>query len=159
MSPETSGGASRSTDPILGSSSSDKKAYDGQRVDVRKSHPNLYWMIMTYAVGNIALGINFLVFTPTFLVYHLPNWVWSAIFLTLGISKIILLNVHRHLKLTRLFMAAAIAFFLFFSVGTAEPFMEGKGSLQLPILYVLLAMLQIPVLIEPFINPWTKKGE
>lgn len=130
---------------------------NGTMPDVRKSHPNLYYSLMLYAIASVALGINFLVFTPTFLVYHLPNVVWSIVFLTLGIGKIVLLNFYRNARLLRLFLAAAVAFFLFFSVGTAEPFFEGKGSLQLPILYVMFAFLQVPLLMEPFINPWTQR--
>lgn len=130
---------------------------DNQMPDVRKSHPNLYYSLMLYAIGSIALGINFWVFTPTFLVYHLPNWLWGSVFLALGVGKLILLNFYRDPRLLRLFLAAAVGYFFFFSIGTIEPFTEGKGSLQLPILYVMFGLLQLPLLIEPWINPWTKR--
>jgi len=52
-----------------------------------------------------------------------------------------------------------VGYLLFFGVGTAQPVLSGKTSAQLLVLYCGLAALQIPLLIEPFINPWTAKRD
>lgn len=136
----------------------DKLVVNGQ-IDVRKTHPNLYRMVMTLAVVCLLLGLNFLVLQPTFLIFDMPNVLWGAIFLALGGTKIVFLNVLRRLKLVRIAMAAAVAYFLFLGFGTTQPFVEGEGSLQLPIMYFALALLYLPLLLEPFINPWTASRE
>ena len=50
------------------------------------------------------------------------------------------------------------AYTAFLAVGTGEPWLEGCGSLQLPILYAGLALLQVPLMREPFVNPVTAKS-
>lgn len=126
-------------------------------INLWRTHPNLYLAVTTLAVINIALGLNFLLLDPTFLIYGSPNQLWGAIFLTLGGSKLLFLNVVRRLRAVRAIMAAAVAYLLFLGAGTTEPFFQGMGSLQLPIMYLSLAALQIPLIVEPFINPWTAR--
>lgn len=125
--------------------------------NLRKTHPNLWRSIMGLAVLNLALGVNFFAFTPTFFVWDQPNELWGSIFLALGISMIVFLNVYRRLRLVRITMALAVGYITFFGLGTMQPAFEGKGSLQLPLLYAGLVALQLPLLLEPFINPWTAR--
>jgi hypothetical protein len=127
------------------------------RVDVRKTHPTLYRQSMLFGIGNVVLGVNFHVFTPTFLVYGLPNWVWGTAFIALGIGEVFFLNVYRRLDMARLVMALCVAYTSVFALGTMQPALEGKGSLQLPILYGLLVVWKLLLLLEPFINPWTAR--
>jgi hypothetical protein len=126
-------------------------------INVRKTHPNLYLNITVFGLLSIALGINFWVLSPTFLIFDFPNWFWGTIFLTLGTVKLFFLNFYRCLKLVRGAMAFAVGYLLFLGLGTMQPFLEGTGSLQLPILYLGCALLQSAVLLEPFINPWTAR--
>lgn len=126
-------------------------------IDIRKTHPNLYWLVMILAVGGLALGLNFIVNQPTFLIYDAPNWLWGVIFLAIGTAKIFFLNVYRRLRAVRLCMAFAISYMMFLACGTTQPFLEGSGSLQLPILYAMASAVQMPLLFEPFINPWTSR--
>lgn len=137
-------------------------------INVRKTHPALYRLVMSTAVIHIALGLNFLVgqdvlgllpFQPTFFVWDMPNWVWAALFLAIGLGKVVFLNLYRNLWLTRATMGFSVAYLLFFAVGTMQPAVEGKGSLQLPILYVGLVAVLVPLLLEPFINPWTARRD
>lgn len=137
-------------------------------INVRKTHPLIYRGVMATAILFIALGLNFLVgqdvlgllaFAPTFFVWSMPNWVWAAFFLGIGLSKIVFLNLYRNLRLVRLTMAFAIAYLLFFAVGTMQPAFEGKGSLQLPLVYAYIASVLAALLLEPFINPWTAKRD
>lgn len=129
------------------------------QINVRKTHPGLYRLVMGIALICIALGVNFLVFTPTFRVYDLPNPLWGAIFLAVGLSKVVFLNLYRSLRLTRMTMAFAAAYILFFGAGTMQPALEGNASLQLPILYAGIAATLVALLLEPFINPWTAKRD
>jgi len=128
-------------------------------INVRKTHPNLYLAVSTLALISVALGFNFWVFNPAFAVYGASNRIWGTIFLAIGIGKFVFLNLYRHLPLLRATMACAVAFMLFFGAGTLEPVLRGEASAQLFILYVGLSVLQIPLLIEPFINPWTARRD
>lgn len=126
-------------------------------INVRLTHPNLYYTIMVFAISSLILGLNFLLLNPTFLIYNQPNWIWGSIFVATAATKLIFLNFYRRLKPMRATMAFAVGYCLFLAGGTMQPFFEGKGSLQLPIMYLALAALQYPLLMEPFINPWTAK--
>lgn len=128
-------------------------------IDIRKTHPNLYWLVMTVAIMDVALGLNFIILQPTFSIYAAPNVLWGMIFLGIGVSKLVSLNLYRRLRLVRASMAVAVAYMMFLGLGTTQPWLEGSGSLQLPILYMSMSALQIPLLLEPFINPWTAKGD
>lgn len=130
---------------------------DADTIDIRKTHPNLYWLVVILAVVQIALGLNFIINQPTFPIFSGPNELWASIFLVIGFGKLIALNLYRRLRLVRAFMALAVAYMMFLALGTTQPFLEGAGSLQLPILYAGLSALQIPLLLEPFVNPWTSK--
>lgn len=126
-------------------------------IDIRKTHPNLYWLVTILAVTDIALGLNFIFLNPTFPIYAGPNDLWGGIFLVVGFSKLVSLNLYRRLRLVRAIMAFEVTYMMFLALGTTQPFIEGVGSLQLPIVYVSLSAIQIPLLLEPFINPWTDK--
>lgn len=134
------------------------------RIDVRKTHPNLYWLRMLLAIVCVLLGLNFLVSSlpwswaearaPTFLIYGMPPELWGATFLLLGATELLFLNVWRRLKPVRLCLSSSVFLFFAVGVGTCQPFYDGEGSLQLPIFYFALMLLHLPVIVEPFINPW-----
>lgn len=132
---------------------------NGKKINLRKTHPNLYLLVMLLAVSSLALGANFLIFTPTFRIYDLPNLLWGLIFLTLGLAEIFFLSVFRNLVMARLVMAFSVVYFSLLTLGTMQPALEGKGSLQLPILYGTLVTIKLATLLEPFINPWTAKRD
>lgn len=129
---------------------------DGE-INVRRTHPNMYWQLMALSVAGIAFGANFILLQPTFLIWHGPNELWGAIFLVVSVARIIALNVYRRLRLVRATLAISVGYMLFLGMGTTEPFLEGVGSLQLPIFYALAVALQVPLLWEPFVNPETAK--
>jgi len=128
-------------------------------IRVRKTHPNLYRMIMLLAVLCLLLGLNFVVLHPTFLIYDQSNYLWGIIFFVIGTSQIVFLNFYPRLKMVRLSMSISVGYFLFLAMGTCQPFFAGVGSLQLPILYGAMAIIHLPLLFEPFINPWTAERE
>lgn len=155
-------GVSRSTDPKAVLSTEEATPLDealvvNGQVNLHRTHPGLYRSAITLGVVNLALGLNFILLSPTFLIYDSPNVLWGVLFLALGVLKILFLSVFRRLRAVRAVMAFAVAYYLFLGVGTTTPFVEGTGSLQLPILYVSLAALHVPLLLEPFINPWTAR--
>lgn len=127
-------------------------------INVRKTHPNLYWFLVLLAGGGVALGLNFILLQPTFLIFDAPNVLWGAIFMVISIARIIALRVRR-LRWVRATMAASAAYMGFLAIGTGQPFWEGTGSLQLPIIYALVAVIQVPLLFEPFVNPVTARLE
>jgi len=127
------------------------------RVELRRTHPCLWRAETGLAIINLALGLDFVVLQPTSLIYGFPNELWGAIFLALGVAELAFLNLYRRLKGARAVMAADAAYLLFLAAGTTQPFIEGHGSLQVPIMYLALAAVQIPLVIEPFMNPWTAR--
>lgn len=132
---------------------------NGNAANLRKTHPNLWRAVMAFAAVNALLGLNFLILQPTFLIYNRSNYWWGAIFLTLAACKIVFLNLYRNLHLLRVTMACEVSFMMVIALGTTQPFFEGEGSLQLPILYLGMCVLEMPLLLEPFINPWTARRD
>lgn len=137
----------------------DKAIVVNGSIDIRKTHPNLYRGVMTLGVMDVLLAANFYWLNPTFEVYHVKNWIWATVFLALGASKLVFLNLYRDLRCVRIAMAFNVSFIIFFAIGTCEPWLDGEGSLQLPILYTGIAVSQLWLLVEPFIQPWTAKRD
>lgn len=128
-----------------------------KKVSIRESHPNMYRVLMIIAVMSIALAINLYFTKPTFTPYSLSNVLIASIFLGLGVSQVILLNLYRNLRMVRLTTAFSVSFMMFWGVSNTQQSFAGKASFQLPILLISLAILQIPLLVEPVANPLTKK--
>lgn len=129
-----------------------------KRVSIRKTHPNMYRFLMVIALMSTALAVNLYLTTPTFKPYGIEKEVIASIFLVLGFSQLVLLNLCHNLKLVRLTMAISIAFMLFWGGSNSQQAFAGKASFQLPILLVSLALLQLPLLIEPASNPMTSSS-
>jgi hypothetical protein len=125
-------------------------------VNMRQTHPNLYKAYTSYALISAALGLNFLFLHPTFDPLGIPKDVMGVIFLALGGSKLLLLNVAHNTTAIRGVMALGIAVMLFWaSALTIEFFLRSQTSLQLPITFFGLALLGIPIILEPPANPLT----
>jgi hypothetical protein len=127
--------------------------------NLRLSHPNLYRSFMTFALISIGLGFNFIFAKPTFNAYDIPKLWIGIVFLSFGISKIFFLNILYNLKIVRILMSLSVAFKIFWGVGTSLTFFTGQTSLQLFVLYVGLAMLELFMLIEPSFNPMSSRKE
>lgn len=126
-----------------------------KHVSTRKTHPNLYISLTTIALTSIALALNFHFYTPTFNPYGINKEIIGAIFFLLGFSQLIFLNLYHNLKFVRLILAMSISFMLFWGFSNTQQAFAGKASFQLPILLISLAILQIPLLLEPSTNPMT----
>lgn len=127
-------------------------------VNLRITHPNLYYLVMAFGFTYIALGLNFFFTMPTFNPYGIPYPIVGALFLTLGVAKLVFLNVVRRLTVVRLLMALEVALALWWGIGASITFFQGRTSLQLPILYAGLSFIEAFLLLEPFVNPLTKKA-
>lgn len=132
---------------------------NGKAINVRLTHPSLYRLILLSGVVSIALGLNFMLANPTFKIFGQSNYLWSLIFLLLGMSEVVFLALRRSLQLVRVSLALSFVYIAFIGLGTMKPFIDGTGSLQLPILYFGWAFLQAGALLEPFINPLTARRD
>lgn len=128
-----------------------------QKVKIRNTHPALYRALMVLGFMGIALGFNFWFSSPTFNPYGIPKNIIGIIFFILGLSQIVFLNVLHDLRMVRLNLAFSVSWMFFWGVSNAQQFFAGNASLQLPILYVTLSILQIPLLMESPVNPMTEK--
>lgn len=126
-----------------------------EKVNLRLTHPTLFWMAVSFALGSIGFGMNFLLTEPTFNPYGISYNIIGAIFIFLGSAKLTALLVIKSLKSIRITMASCSVFMMFWGFGTSITFFQGKTSLQLFVAFLLLATLQWLLLLEPFVNPLT----
>lgn len=127
------------------------------RVIIRKSHPALYRALMVLGCMGVALALNFWFAKPTFHPYGWPQEIIGLAFFLLGTSQIVFLNLFHRLKLVRITLAVSVSFMLFWGLSNAQQFFAGNASLQLPILFVTISILQVPLLLESPVNPMTEK--
>lgn len=125
---------------------------------LRDSHPNLYNAIMVYGVLMIALGLNFILLTPAFDPLGISKYIFGVVFVGIGLCKLVVLNFYRSPALVRLVVAVNVSVLFFFGgLLVAGFFQLGQTSLQLPITYFGLALIELPLLREPWLNPVTEK--
>lgn len=114
---------------------------------------------MTLSIMSVGLAVNFWTSNPTFSPFDIPKNLIGGIFFLLGISQLVYLNVFHNLPRVRLLLAVSLSFFFFWGLSNTIQAFAGNASFQLPILYVFLAFLHIPLLIEPPVNPMTRREE
>lgn len=125
---------------------------------MRNSHPNLYKTYITYATLSIALGLNFLFLTPTFMPLDISKWIIGLILLGCGVLKLSMLLLNYPTKWLRLSMALSVAIYTFWAGALTFDFVRfTQTSMQLPLAYIGLAVLGFILLTEPVSNPATKK--
>lgn len=127
------------------------------RVNIHRSHPNLYYSIMTLGLTEIALAFNFWSSNPTFNPYGINKNIIGAVFFGLGLGQIVFLNIVRDLSKVRIILAISIGFTFAWAIVNTQQSFRGKASFQLPILYLGLCALQVPLAIESPVNPMTEK--
>lgn len=126
-------------------------------VNIRKSHPTLYRSIMALALMRVALAFNFWFARPTFTPYGIhKNWA-GIVFVALGLSQLVFLHLFRDVNKIRLVLALSGAVMLVWGLVNTQQFFAGNASLQLPILYVGIAALQLVLLLEPIVNPMSER--
>lgn len=128
------------------------------RVNLRETHPTLYRNAMGFALLSISLGMNFFFFKPTFNPFEIDRHIIGAVFLALGIGKLVSILLIRNLHFIRLSMAACGAWMMFWGLGTALAPLSGAASFQLPIMYAYFVYFQFSWFKEPYFNPLTANG-
>jgi len=129
-----------------------------RRLVIRRTHPAFFHGVMTLALVEIALALNFWFYTPAFSPYGVPDHLVGAAFATIGTALLFFLNVWRDLRIVRLALSASVAWSFFWGIANTEQAFAGHTSFQLPILYVGLSVAHIWWLIEAPVNPWTKRS-
>lgn len=129
------------------------------RVRIRVTHPALYRSIMVLSLMSVALAVNFWRSNPTFNPLGIPKNLIGLVFAVLGVYQFIVLNVFHNLARVRLGLAMSLGFILFWGSINTLQFFAGNASLQLPILYIALAAIHYPLLIEAPVNPVEQRGE
>lgn len=129
------------------------------KLRIRATHPALWRSIMIVCLASIALAVNFWFSNPTFNPYEIPKDNVGWIFFALGISQLFFLNVVHSLRMVRIGLATSLFWTLFWGASNTQQFFAGNASLQLPILYLAFAALQIPLLVESPVNPMTRRSE
>lgn len=126
------------------------------RVHVRNTHPGLYRSIMALSLMSVGLAVNFWTSNPTFNPLGISKNLVGLIFFLLGGSQIIFLNL-RDLREVRIGMAVSAFVMFCWGAANTQQALDGRASFQLPVLYLALSVLQFLLLIEPPVNPMTKK--
>lgn len=125
---------------------------------LRKTHPALWRSITTLSLLSVALAANFWRSNPTFNPLGIPKNLIAAIFAGLGIYLFVVLNVFHNLGRVRLGLAVSLGFMCFWGAVNSIQGFAGKASFQLPILYLFLAAMHYPLLVESPVNPVTRRA-
>lgn len=127
------------------------------RVNLRKSHPKLWYSILIMSGMGVAMLINFLFYTPTFNPYDIPKTVVAAVFGLIGLTQLMALVVVRNLRVVRITLSLSIFWMWAWAWANAQQAFAGKSSLQLPIALMTISLMQLPSLTESPVNPFTEK--
>lgn len=127
-------------------------------VNIRKTHRTLFWQAVTFALGSVAIGINFLFYTPPFNAYGIDVKIIGVIFIVLGAANLVALVLIKNLLLIRISMTACSFYMAWWGAGTAITVFQGKTSWQLPIAFLVIVVASTLLCWEPYINPKTANG-
>lgn len=114
---------------------------------------------MTLSVMSVLLAVNFWTSNPTFNPYDIPKNLIGVVFAALGVYQLVFLNVFHSLPRVRFGLAVSLGWLMFWGLSNTQQALAGNASFQLPILYVALAALHLPLLVEAPVNPMTQREE
>lgn len=127
-------------------------------VSQRLSHPGRYNVFMAISVGQFLLALNFLIMTPAFNPLGIPKLPTGIVFLAVGSVKLVYLNLTRPLKYVRTAVAVSMGMMAIWAgLQFLAVRLDRQTSYQSPILYMIIAVVEFFVLIEPFTNLTTQK--
>lgn len=118
-----------------------------RRVSIRKSHPASWFTIMVVGAGSVAWAFNFWTSNPTFNPYSVSKNVIGVVFFALGFGQLFFLNVYQSRRMTWILVLTSIIWMSFWGFANTEQFRAGNASLQLPIAFLIVALIQIPPLV------------
>lgn len=125
-------------------------------VKLRETHLRLFRDYLTFALVNVALGVNFFFFPPAFNPYEWPEWIVGSVFLGVGLVQLLVIFKFPKLWLIRVSVAVDMGWDIVWGTSTVLSFPD--TSMQLPILYLAYLLYKWWHLLEPFINPTTANG-
>lgn len=128
-------------------------------VDIRKTHPTLYALLMIISLGFLALSYNFFFLHPTFDPYQIPKAFVGFVYLVLGVSRLLILNRWRVIRWIRISQAFGIGWGFFWAFANLQQFFNGGSSIQLPIVLGVLFCIEIILIREPLVNPLTERAK
>lgn len=125
------------------------------KVNLYRTHPNLFWSALTFALMSVGLGCNFLAFKPPFIAFEIDHRIVGVVFLVVGLIELAALLIVRNLKTIRATMAVGAGLMMLWGIGTSVTFFTNQTTFQLSILYAGLTILKWLWCREPFLNPAT----
>lgn len=137
----------------------EKQRSDARRVNLRKTHPGLYRGIMLFSLFCLATSLNYFFSKPTFNPYGIPKESIGLVYLSISLVLLVLMNIFRNLKLVRITMALSSGFLVFWGISNTQQAFAQKASFALPILLVYIALSLIRDLLEPPVNPMTRRRD
>lgn len=133
----------------------------GERVNLRKSHPLMFRVSLAIACIQSALALNFwglgLLPAPTFNPYGFDKNLVGMTFAVVALAQIVTLFLSRNLRVIRAMSAVSLGWMLGWAFTNTDQVFAGDASLQLPILLTGLAVIQLLLMAEPPVNPFTKR--
>lgn len=129
------------------------------KVDIHKTHPNLYYGMMILSVMRVLLAVNFWTSSPTFNPFSINKHYVGIVFFVIGFSQLVFLNLYRNLHWIRRIQTLSLVVLIMWGMGNMQQSFAGKASFQLPIFCIGLALLHIPMILEPPINPMTERKQ
>lgn len=127
------------------------------RVNLRNTHPTLYWQTMTFALMSVALAASYWFGpAPAFHPYDIPIPAVAAVFGAYGVWQIFSLSIH-HLLMVRIGMASAFVFMGAWGFANTIQGIAGKASFTLPIILLAIAASHLKLLTESPVNPMTRR--
>lgn len=130
---------------------------DAKKVNLRLTHPGMYRGILLFSFFCIATSLNYFFSRPTFNPYDIEKELIGLIYLSIGSTLLVLLNVFRNLKWLRIIIAVASGFLIFWAISNTQQSFAGKASFVLPILLLYIAFDLVKDLLEAPVNPMTRK--
>lgn len=125
-------------------------------LDLRKTHPSLYWAILIFAIMSVGLAVSYWFGPPpAFSPFNINRDLVAGIFFVYGVWQIVFLTAH-HLLMVRIGLAfAGLLMGGWGFVNTIQAF-AGNASFTLPIVFVAIASLHLKLLTEAPVNPFTR---
>lgn len=132
-----------------------------QKIDIRKSNPDLYAHLILRAILHIAFGIAILLSsdrntgrTPYEVIVHIVSFpMWAVISVAIGIGILLSMHLFKY-KWVRFFLGMSVAMMTMWALGFLAAFLGGsKISLTVLVVYGYVAVRGIFIMKDTPINP------
>lgn len=129
------------------------------RVNLRLTHPTLYWGIVMIGIGSIGIALAYWFGpAPTFRPYGIDVNLIALGFFVYGLWQMVFLHFSHHLLMIRIGLTFGGFFMPAWGLANTLQGFAGKSSFVFPIAFFILGGLQLNFLTESPVNPMTQKG-